>query len=101
MRIGRIIGFQIIVVGLRLVERCLCLLKRETEWDGIDFEQFVAGFDALAFFHQHFLDLAGNVRRDENLLCADIGVVGGRIAPAGQIECDAADQHDDREHHEQ
>ena len=52
----------------------------------IDLEQRIAGVDALAFRDRHAADLAGDVRRDEHLLRADIGVVGRDVAARREIE---------------
>ncbi len=52
----------------------------------IDLEQLVAGLDVLALAHDDARDLAGDVRRDQHLLRADIGVVGGDVAARAEIE---------------
>src|SRR6201999_903067 len=67
----------------------------------IDLEQHVALVDELAFLHHDLVDAAGDIRRDQNLLRADIRIVGADVAAAIEIERDAAGHGDDRQHHEQ
>ncbi|OIQ76133.1 hypothetical protein GALL_421900 [mine drainage metagenome] len=79
------VGHQIVIGGAGLVEGCLGLLHGEAERHRIDFEQHVAFADPLAFAHHDLFDLAGNVRRDQNFLRPDIGIVGGHVAAAIEI----------------
>ena len=64
---------------------------RDAERLGIDLEQLVAGVDALALAHGDVRDLAGDVRRDQHLLRADIGVVGRDVAAASRDRNSRAD----------
>ncbi len=95
------VGDQIVVGGARLLQRRLGLVHRELVGHRVDLEQLVALVDLLALLDDDPGDLAGDVGRDQHLLRADIGVVGGHVAAAVQIERDAADDGDDRQHHQQ
>ena len=86
------VGDQIVIGGLGLLELGLGLVERELERHGIDLEQLVARLDVLAFLHHDLDDLAGDVGRDQHLLRADIGVVGGHVAAAIEIEHEPADR---------
>ena len=55
----------------------------------------------LAFADGDMDDLAGNVRRDQNLLRADIGIVGRDIAAAGKINAKADHQRNSRKRDQQ
>ena len=74
------------MAGLGIVQLGACLRHRQLERHRVDLEQGVAGRDLLAFLHRDADDLAGNVGGDQNLLRADIGVVGGHVAAAVEIE---------------
>src|SRR6266576_1503550 len=56
---------------------------------------------ALACLYGDVDDLAGDVGRGQNLLGADIGVVGGHVAAAVEIEYQPASQRQQRQHHQQ
>ena len=84
--------------SVRTLSSLLCAwLQREPERRRIDVEQHVAGGDVLALLHRDASDLAGNVGRDQHLLGPDIGVVGGDVAAARQIEDEPADEREQRE----
>ena len=61
----------------------------------------LTGLDVLAFLHGDLVDLAGHFGRDQNLLRADIGVVGGHVAAARQIKCQPGDQRDQPQNDQQ
>ena len=84
------IALQIGEIGAYRIEFALCLLERELERGRVDDKQLVAGVDVLALLHRDASDLAGNIRCDQHLLGTDIGVVGGDVASAGEIEDQAA-----------
>ena len=63
--------------------------------------QLVAGFHVLAFTHHHVQHLAGDVRGDQHLLRADIGVVGGDVAARAEPDEDADRDHDQWHHDQQ
>ena len=77
---------QLVVVAARGCELGLRLLEREAVGDRIEREQLIAGLDVLALDHGDVDDLVGNIRRDQHLLRADVSVVGGDVAAAGEIE---------------
>ena len=79
----------------------LGLLGREAIGRGIDREQLVARRQLLAFDDGDAHHLARHLRRDEDFLGADIGVVGRHVAPARQVE-EESDRRDQRrdDHHQ-
>ena len=95
------VGFQVGEFGAHAGEPRLGLRHADAERLGIDLDQRVAGIHALAFGHRDLGDLAGDVRRDEHLLRADIGVVGRDVAAGRQIEIGADRERDQREHDQQ
>jgi hypothetical protein len=94
------IRLQLVVVAARGIEVALGCFKRQAIGLGVECEQHVARLDVLAFDHGDPDDLAGDVGRDQHLLRADIGVVGGDVAPAQEIE-GAAERGGDRRHGDQ
>jgi hypothetical protein len=95
------VGDQIVIGGLGLFELRLGLVERELERLAVDLEQLVALLDVLALLHHDLDDLAGDIRRDQHLLRADIGVVGADIAAAIEIEHQTADRGCERQHDQQ
>ena len=67
-------------------ELALGLPHRELVRHRIDLEQHRADFDLLAFRDRDAADLAGDVRRDQNFLRADIGIVGRDVAAAHHVD---------------
>ena len=96
-----VVGQKIGVIGADAGDARFRLLQRKAERLGIDLEQHVADLHALAFAHHHLADLAGDVRRHQHLLRADIGVVGGHVAAAGEIDGKAGNAGDQRDDDEQ
>ena len=92
------VGDQILISGPGLFELGLGLVERKLERFGIDLEQLIARLDVLAFLHHDLDDFAGDVGRDQHLLSADIGVVGGHVAAAIEIEHEPADRCRKRQH---
>src|SRR5262249_32800369 len=97
-------GVQRFEIALELVEVAACgvelgfgLRECERERLAVETEQLVAGIDVLAFADSDIDDLAGNVRSDQNLLRADIGIVGGNVASAGKIDAQADDKNERRQ----
>ena len=74
------------------------LALRQGEGDliglGIDVEQRIADLDLLPLGHMHGDDRAGDLRRDQRLVGADIGVVGRDIAAAAQPPAEAERERD-------
>ena len=69
----------------------------------IDVEQRIADLDLLPLDDMDGDDRAGDLRRDQRLVGADIGVVGRDIAAAAQPPAEAErerDERDDDEHDE-
>jgi len=92
------VGDEVVVGGAGLFQRRLGLIDREAERHRVDLEQHVTVVDVLAFLDHDLVDLAGNIRSDQHLLRADIGVVGADIASAVEIEHQSADHGHDRQH---
>src|SRR5205814_1445015 len=92
------VGNEVVVAGLGIVELGARLRYRELERHRIDLEQGVTGRHRLTFLHRDIDDLAGNVRRDQDLLRADIGVIGGHVASAVKIENQSRERCDQRQH---
>ena len=67
----------------------------------VDLEQFVADPDMLPFDDVDPNDGAGDLRGDHHLLGADVGVVGGDVAPPCHPPVAARDEGDQRQHDEQ
>ena len=95
------IAFEVVVIGANGFELALRLAHGELERHRIDFEQHVAGRHVLALLHRDADDLAGNVRRDQHLLRADVGVVGRDVAAAHQVDRKPGERHDERRDHQQ
>ena len=100
--------FERLEVGLELVEIAACcielglrLLQCQCKRLAVEREQFIAGIDVLTFADGDMRDLAGDVRRDQNLLRADISVVGRDVAPAGKIDAEADHNSERRQADEQ
>ena len=76
------------------------LALREGEGDviglGIDVEERIADLDLLPLDNMHGGDRAGDLRRDERLVRADIGVVGRDIAAAAQPPAETERERDER-----
>ena len=79
--------------GLGARHRGLGLLR-------IDLKEELPLRDHLPLFHGEVGDLAGDVGRDKHFLGADIGIVGGHIAAAIEIERHAGHQRHQRQHHQ-
>ena len=73
-------------VALDALELRLRLLRGEAIGNRVDGEQLVAGLEQLALDHGDAHDLARDLRRDQHLLGADVGVVGRHVAAAEEIE---------------
>jgi hypothetical protein len=96
-----VVGQEIGVLGAHRGDARLGLGERETERLGVDLEQHVTDLHALAFAHHDLGDLARDIRRHQHLLGADIGVVGGHVAAAGEIDGKAGDAGKRRDDHQQ
>jgi hypothetical protein len=94
------VALQLVEIDANGIKLALRLSEREAERRRIDLEQHVARGDMLAFLHDGAGDPAGHVGRDQHFLRADVGIVGGNITAAGEIE-PKADQRRDRRHHHQ
>jgi hypothetical protein len=70
------VGLQFVEIAARGIELRLCLLKGESEGLAIKRKQFVAGIDVLALTHSNMRDLARDIGRDQDFLCADVSIVG-------------------------
>jgi hypothetical protein len=70
------VGLQLVEIAARGIELRLCLLKGESEGLAIKRKQFVARIDVLALADSDMCDLARDIGRDQNFLCADVSVVG-------------------------
>ncbi len=95
------VGLQIGVLDPHAGEPCFGLRHGDAERLGVDLDQRVARIDALALHHRDLGDLAGDIRRDQHLLRADVGVVGRDVAARNEIEVAADDKRDQRDHDEQ
>jgi len=92
------IGDEIVVGRFGLFELRPGLVDRKLEGNGIDLEQYVVLVDVLAFLHHDLVDFSGDVGGDQNLLRADIGIVGAHVAAAIEIEHEPADRGRKRQH---
>jgi hypothetical protein len=70
------VGLQFVEIAARGIELRLCLLKGESEGLAIQRKQFVARIDVLALTDCDVCNLARDIGRDEDLLCADVSIVG-------------------------
>src|SRR5262245_48627187 len=78
------------------VELGFGLSKRKRERLTIKAEQLLAPIDVLTFADSDVDDLAGDVRSDQNLLCADISIVSGNVASTGKIDAQTDDKNERR-----
>ena len=77
-------------------------IQRDLELTRIEAEQHLALADVVAFLDRHVLDDAGHVGGDRQLAGADIGVVDGDDAAAGQpVIPGTDDDHGDAAQHQQ
>ena len=84
---ARQIGLEGSEIALHAHQPGLGLLGGEAIGLGVDGEELIARFEQLALAHGDAHDLAGNLGRDQHLLGADVGVVGGDVAATENIEC--------------
>jgi hypothetical protein len=91
---------EIVVAGFGVVQFRARLRYRELEWHRVDLEQGIASRYRLAFLYRDLDDLAGDVRRDQNFLRADVSIIGRDVASALEIEYQSCDHHDQRQHHQ-
>ena len=95
------VALELGVIAARGVQLGLRRRQRQLIGLGIERHQFIAGLDVLALAHGDADDLAGDVRRDQYFLRADIGVVGADIAPAGHIDTEPDQHRQRRQRHQQ
>ena len=79
-------ALEVVEIGLDARQPRLGLLRRQAVGHRVDREQLVARRQQLALGDGDAHDLARHLRRDQHLLGADVGIVGGHIAPAHEIE---------------
>ena len=85
---------KVLIGDLRRFEPALGERQSDAVRGRIDFEQFVADLDMLSLDDIDVQNRARHLRRDQDFVGADIGVVGGDIAPASQPPIEAAgDDH--------
>jgi hypothetical protein len=95
------VGNKIVIGDAGLGELRFGFFQRMTERSGVDLEQLVAVLDDLTFLDDDLLDFAGDIRGHQHFLRADIGVISADVTAAIEIEGEAGNRDDERQHNQE